>query len=643
MANVKISGLPTASTPLTGAELVPVVQSGVTSQTTVSDFGAAVSYTPSGTGAVATTVQTKLRETVSVKDFGAVGNGTTDDTAAIQAAITAGAGKQVYIPAGTYKISTTINVSSSTYVYGDGLGITFLSATTAMTNLQPVFYANNANYVRFENFSILGNTNGTLGAGTGIHCKTGIGNEIKGVYISNTTQAGIRLEEQNTAWVDSCWLESCGRSGYTDNHGIMFYSSAGSTVANYAIKITNNTVKNSYRKGITNYGPNADIYDILIDGNTVKGSGLGNIYVGTDYSKNFTITNNYCYGGYVNMQIGALASSIISNNVLDYSTGAFNIGCFGLTSCVISGNTIKNSAACGFTFISPAGELNIKNIFSNNVVMNSRQVTTGAPAIDLLATTNNIFDSNIVFDETAANSNYGIYENTGSDYNQITNNKILNMTNTSYRILGSNTMLLDIKAGSVFNFDSGLQVKQTSLTLATVTNNNVALPAKTGVATVSYSGQIPGTVTMTIASPCVITFTGNSLVNGDKVVFTTTGALPTGLTAGTTYYVINAASNTFNVSATPGGAAINTSGIQSGTHTCTPKNEITGLTGGLLGRTIRLVNDTAYDLTLKINSGSSTAGNRFYLTGGVDKTISAYSSVALTYVTTQGNNFWTDA
>ena len=37
MANVKISGLPAAST-LTGAELVPIVQSGVTSQTTVDDI-----------------------------------------------------------------------------------------------------------------------------------------------------------------------------------------------------------------------------------------------------------------------------------------------------------------------------------------------------------------------------------------------------------------------------------------------------------------------------------------------------------------------------------------------------------------------------------------------------------------------------
>lgn len=34
MANVKISELPVATTPLTGAELVPVVQGGVTKQTT---------------------------------------------------------------------------------------------------------------------------------------------------------------------------------------------------------------------------------------------------------------------------------------------------------------------------------------------------------------------------------------------------------------------------------------------------------------------------------------------------------------------------------------------------------------------------------------------------------------------------------
>ena len=122
MANVKISGLPAASTPLTGAELVPIVQSGVTSQTTVDDFGAAVSYTPSGTGAVTTTVQAKLRETVSVKDFGAVGDGVTNDTDAINAAanyINSIGGGKIIFPAGTYI------VGKQTFAGATGLGYSY--------------------------------------------------------------------------------------------------------------------------------------------------------------------------------------------------------------------------------------------------------------------------------------------------------------------------------------------------------------------------------------------------------------------------------------------------------------------------------------------------------------------------------------
>ena len=126
MANVKISGLPAASTPLTGAELVPIVQSGVTSQTTVGDLlseqaGASfVGYLPAGTGAVATTVQTKLRENVSVKDFGAVGDGTTDDTTAFVNALATG--RNIFVPYGTYKITSSLNITEGSII-GEGVGV----------------------------------------------------------------------------------------------------------------------------------------------------------------------------------------------------------------------------------------------------------------------------------------------------------------------------------------------------------------------------------------------------------------------------------------------------------------------------------------------------------------------------------------
>ena len=75
--------------------------------------------------------------------------------------------------------------------------------------------------------------------------------------------------------------------------------------------------------------------------------------------------------------------------------------------------------------------------------------------------------------------------------------------------------------------------------------------------------SLGGTVTLTIASPCVITLT-NALPTGTGIQLATTGALPTGLLTGTTYYLENVQGLTANLSTTPGGAYINTSGTQSG-------------------------------------------------------------------------------
>lgn len=90
------------------------------------------------------------------------------------------------------------------------------------------------------------------------------------------------------------------------------------------------------------------------------------------------------------------------------------------------------------------------------------------------------------------------------------------------------------------------------------------------------------TFTVTIASPAVFSATGHGLKEGDPVVFTTTGALPTGLTASTVYFVISAGltADAFEVAATIGGAAINTSGSQSGVHTATDSNRTRGTGAG---------------------------------------------------------------
>lgn len=85
----------------------------------------------------------------------------------------------------------------------------------------------------------------------------------------------------------------------------------------------------------------------------------------------------------------------------------------------------------------------------------------------------------------------------------------------------------------------------------------------------AHDASLNATVTISIASPGVISWTGHPLAIGQSFTLATTGALPTGVTAGAFYYIIAAGfgTNSFEFSATPGGAAVNTSGTQSGTHT----------------------------------------------------------------------------
>ena len=79
-------------------------------------------------------------------------------------------------------------------------------------------------------------------------------------------------------------------------------------------------------------------------------------------------------------------------------------------------------------------------------------------------------------------------------------------------------------------------------------------------------------VTITIATPAVVS-SSTPLPNGTPIRLLSTGALPTGLAVGTLYYVVGSTGTTFNLSATAGGSAINTSGTQSGTHRISSRGE----------------------------------------------------------------------
>ena len=81
-------------------------------------------------------------------------------------------------------------------------------------------------------------------------------------------------------------------------------------------------------------------------------------------------------------------------------------------------------------------------------------------------------------------------------------------------------------------------------------------------------------VTITIATPSIITWTAHGLNSGERVQFSNSGgALPTGISAATTYWITVIDTNSFKISTTLANAQaaifITTSGSQSGVQSAT--------------------------------------------------------------------------
>lgn len=85
--------------------------------------------------------RTTIFANVKNAPYGAVADGVTDATKAIQSAITAcPVGQVVYIPSGTYKISSTIKMKSGVTLRGDGMGLTVLKGASPFSGSSVVSF-----------------------------------------------------------------------------------------------------------------------------------------------------------------------------------------------------------------------------------------------------------------------------------------------------------------------------------------------------------------------------------------------------------------------------------------------------------------------------------------------------------------------
>jgi hypothetical protein len=115
--------------------------------------------------------------------------------------------------------------------------------------------------------------------------------------------------------------------------------------------------------------------------------------------------------------------------------------------------------------------------------------------------------------------------------------------------------------------------------------------------------QALSAVTISIASPAVITLTASPYVFDQPIIFSTTGSLPTGLTAGLTYYVQPLTANTFNVATFPGNTPVNTSGTQTGAQSTFPLPCYLIKSGLTLGNGSGSASSTIQNVTLRGDAG----------------------------------------
>ena len=138
------------------------------------------------------------RQAINVNlDHGCVGNDVADDTACLVAAIAAAAastGKEVYIPAGTYKTTATITVPGGVSIQGDGKEKTIIHGTSNAVILNLVQGSGDWAFIgpKIRDLAVRGSSSGAAQIGINIDDASGFRDVVlTDVRVSNAGSHGI--------------------------------------------------------------------------------------------------------------------------------------------------------------------------------------------------------------------------------------------------------------------------------------------------------------------------------------------------------------------------------------------------------------------------------------------------------------------
>jgi hypothetical protein len=338
----------------------------------------------------------------NAKRHGAVGDGIANDRPAIAAALLAGAGGTVFLPAGVYRIEApALIVPSNTELVGAGWSSVLLVDGDAPA-FDPLFIAAGTHDVRLRDFAIDGNkaaidTDSTVldAPAQAIMAAGTIANPceriyVEGVYVHDSARLGIVFQNVQAGAVRGCLVEDNERDGIT-----VYFDSK-------EVVIADNTVRRSGDDGIAvNSGelPVLGLCEgITITGNTVLGPGS---LEGEPVGRGMSVR-------------GGKAITISGNTIRDTAQSGIVIGDFAtvtLTDIAITGNVIERP---GFTGATDKDGIRVEcsssnvqrlNIVGNTVraaphtgikLVNANGVTADDDIRDVLIANNSVEDSTLV-------------------------------------------------------------------------------------------------------------------------------------------------------------------------------------------------------------------------------------------------------
>lgn len=397
----------------------------------------------------------------------------------------------------------------------------------------------------------------------------------------------------------------------TETHGLLmdnnnyFFTFSGQTPTNITSIVVSDTTKTDYEYYATfNYTTPSFTFDINnridrysnIDISGIVDSPDTNTDLGT-LNRSFTPTNITIDG-------------TVSRSV---TTATINCTAHGLSSgdtVEISGFVGNNYSVNGFWTVSATGltanafQVTTTETGTINATRSSKTVTfaTGNTTTATTSTEHGLSNGDSIQFTTTGTLPTGL--STGVTY------YIINRTDSTFIV--SNTYngnsVITTSAGSGTHTVNVLNIDQ-SAALTKAGTFTVKLPsaltqyASTYPTTVSLLSSI--TATISNGSPSIITISNHNFMDLDKISFTTTGTLPSGITPGTIYYVRYINSNTFNISATKTGILINTTTSGSGTHTAKKYNS--SANNLVLPETLALTSVVLSRKTITTNTSSINA------------------------------------